>query len=152
MKGVEGAVRGRRRTSGRHGEEAPGVARVIALKLPPCKNTPSKRVPTSRARARTHTRGGGFASSCLISSRIRRDSLAESLRDVSCRRAIARHRRLTRRAPSFRQRQIVISSRGFRGGVRKMEKRGKGGGGGGSGTEGKSTSIEIYREIMSAQI
>lgn len=54
----------RRRTRRRYGGEAPGVARVIALKLPPCKNTPSKRVPTRRARA------AAAASSRLISSRL----------------------------------------------------------------------------------
>lgn len=55
----EGVERRRKRTE-RHGGEAPGVARVIALKLPPCKNTPSKRVPTRR----------GVASSRFVSSRL----------------------------------------------------------------------------------
>lgn len=57
----------------RHGREAPGVACIIALKLPPCKNTPSKRVPTRR---------GSFVSSHLVSdlSRFARERIS---RDIS---------------------------------------------------------------------
>jgi len=71
MRGPEGRTEVRREEEGiesvtksreggqRHEGEAPGVARVIALKLPPCKNTPSKRVPTRR---------GSLVSSRLVSS------------------------------------------------------------------------------------
>lgn len=52
--------------------EAPGVARVIALKLPSCKNTPSKRVPTRRG--------------CLVSSRLGFFARDKTPRDISGRR------------------------------------------------------------------
>lgn len=76
MRGPEGRAEERREEEGiesvmkggeggqRHEEEAPGVARVIALKLPPYKNTPSKRVPTRR---------GSLVSSRLGFSAIRED-------------------------------------------------------------------------------
>lgn len=65
-------LRGQGEGEQRHGEEAPGVARVIALKLPPCKNTPSKRVPTRRG--------------CLVSSRLGFFVRDKTLHDVSGRR------------------------------------------------------------------
>lgn len=58
----------------RHGGEAPGVARVIALKLPPGKNTPSKRVPTRRG--------------CLVSSRLGFFARAKTPRDISGRQSM----------------------------------------------------------------
>lgn len=83
---VEAAARGERR---RHGGEAPGVARVIALKLTPCKNTPSKRVPTRRGglvsslRGFSATRSRERISAPAVSDAVVRQRAESFRRDVS---------------------------------------------------------------------